>query len=299
MEKLRFWLLGLMMRLSRHGLLRMVPDAAFLKVQYYLKLGEKLNLKSPVLYNEKLQWLKLYDQKPHYLRYVDKLEVREYVGETVGKKYLIPEIARYDRLEDVDWDALPNRFVLKCTHGSSSNILCRDKRALDLKKAKAAVRGYMKRNWFDISREWPYKGIQPRILVEEFLESETGDVPLDYKILCFSGEPKYIIVDVDRYRGHKRNYYDTDWNPVKVFNRHPNYEGVIPRPEKLDEMLSVARALSNGLPQIRVDLYAVFKKIYFGEMTFFHGYGMEVFRPREFELAMGDRIKLETVGGGK
>lgn len=296
MERLRQWLLTQMMRAARRGLLRFVPDALYLKIQYYLKLGERLNLKRPVLYNEKLQWIKLYDREARYATFVDKIDVRTFVSGVIGDTYLIPAIQMADRAEDIDWASLPNRFVLKCTHGSSCNIICRDKTALDIDAAMGDIRAYMRRNWFDTSREWPYKDVKPRILIEEFLESGTGDVPLDYKIMCFHGKPYYIIVDVDRYQGHKRNYYDPDWNLVPIFNRHPNYDGDIPRPEKLDEMLKIAEKLSKGLRHIRIDLYAILGKVYFGEMTFFHGYGMEVFRPRDFERHMGDLIEI---GGEK
>jgi hypothetical protein len=292
MKKIRAFLFRLMLRLSRHELLRWMPDAAYLKIQYYLKLGERLNLAAPKLYNEKLQWLKLFDRDERYCALVDKLDARDFVARTIGEAYLIPALGRVDSVEQIDWAALPNRFVLKCTHGSGCNIICRDKSSLDIAWAKAKVRGYMRRNWFGLSREWPYKNLKPRILIEAFLESDTGDVPPDYKIMCFGGEPHYIVVDVDRYKGHKRNYYDTDWKKVPVENRHPNYDGDIPRPQKLSEMLAIAKKLSRDLPHVRVDLYAIGDKIYFGELTFFHGYGMEVFIPRAFERHMGDLLAL-------
>lgn len=292
LEKARLWVFTKVMGLSRRGLLRFIPDAPFLKMQYYLKLGERLNLKEPKLYNEKLQWLKLYDRQMRYHQLVDKIAVRDYVAPIIGDIYLVPVLQTCDAVEDVNWDALPSRFVIKCAHGSSSNIICRDKAALDIEEAKEKLRYWMKKDLFNLSREWPYKGVKPRILIEEFLESDTGDVPYDYKIMCFSGVPKYIIVDVDRYTNHTRNYYDTNWVKQDVFNRHPNYEGDVPRPKKLNEMLDIAHKLSQGFPHIRVDLYAIGDKVYFGEMTFFHGYGMEVFRPRSFEQMLGDLIHL-------
>ena len=277
--------------LARRGAFRWMGDRAFLRLQYRLKRRKPLRLDPPQTYGEKLQWLKLYDRQPVYTQMADKIAARDFVAARVGESYLIPEIARYDRAEDVDWAALPRRFALKCAHGSSANILCRDKEALDIPAAQKKITAWMRRNWFWASREWPYKNIPHRILVEKFLESET-DVPRDYKILCFSGEPKCIIVDFDRYTHHTRNYYDLNWQRLPVINRHPNYEGEVPPPKCLDEMLSVARALSRGVPHLRVDLYEVDGRVYFGEMTFFHGYGMEEYRPESFEYEMGGWIAL-------
>ncbi len=291
--KLRVFLFNKMSGLARRRLLDWVPDEAFLKVQYYLKLGRRLNLKNPRLYNEKLQWIKLYDRDERYRTFVDKIAVRDYVKEVAGAQYLIPEIARYDREEDIAWDRLPGKYVLKCTHGSSANIIQdgrKDEGAIARERAKIA--GWMKGDWFYLSREWPYKGIAPRVLIERFLEGKNGGVPYDYKFLCFDGEPKYIIVDVDRYTNHTRNFYDTNWVRQDMFNRHPGYAGEVKRPERLDEMLAVARKLSKGIRHIRIDLYEVEGVVYFGEMTFFHGFGMEVFRPRAFEEHMGDLIPI-------
>ncbi|MDO4548518.1 MAG: ATP-grasp fold amidoligase family protein [Clostridia bacterium] len=293
----RIWLFNKMCGMARHNMLNWVPDKTFIKLQYYLKLGRRLNLEKPALYNEKLQWIKLYDRKPIYNKFVDKIAVRDYVARTVGKKYLVPMICTCDSEDDIPWDELPRKYVLKCSHGSSCNIIQDGKKSESvIMRERARLPEWMKRNWYWFSREWPYKDVKPRILIEQYLEGPSGDVPYDYKILCFDGKPVYIIVDVDRYSDHKRNFYDVNWVRQDMFNRHPGYDGDIPRPERLDEMLDVAAKLSKGIRHIRIDLYDVEGKIYFGEMTFFHGYGMEVFRPREFERKLGDLISLN---GGK
>ena len=284
--------------LARRGALRWMGDRAFLRLQYRLKRGKTLHLQKPETYGEKLQWLKLYDRKAVYAQMADKIGARDFVARRVGEKYLIPEIARYNRVDEINWDALPDRFAMKCAHASSANILCRDKALLDIPAAKAKLETWMKRNWYWVSREWPYKQIPPRILVEEFLDAGM-DVPRDYKILCFDGEPKYIIVDFDRYTQHTRNYYDTQWNRVNVANRHPNYEGPVEKPNCLEEMLQVARVLSKGIPHVRVDLYEVKGKVYFGELTFFHGYGMEEYSPETFEYELGKMIHLPCDGEEK
>ncbi len=296
---IRTFLFNAMTSLGRRERLRWLPDGPYLRVQYFLKLGRALHLKRPTLYNEKLQWIKLHDRNPAYVTYADKLAVRDHVQKEAGEQYLIPLIAEYERASAIDWAALPDRFAIKCTHGSGSNILCTDKEKLDIDAATKKLDGWMKRNWFWMSREWPYLGIVPRIMVEAFLGAEDGTVPFDYKIMCFEGEPTYIIVDADRYTAHTRNFYDTDWRKQEMFNRHPNIPYDVPRPAQLSEMVDVARKLSQGIHHVRVDFYIVAGRVYFGEMTFFHGYGMEVFRPRAFELGMGERIKLPTDGGTK
>ena len=293
-EKLRLALFNIMTGLGRRGMLRCIPDGPYLRIQYWLKLGRVLHLKQPKLYNEKLQWIKLHDRRPEYVTYADKLAVRDHVTSTIGAQYLIPLIAQYDRISDIDWDALPPSFAIKCTHGSGSNILCTDKTKLDTKAAEAKLEHWMGRNWYWMSREWPYLHIKPRIMAEAFLGANDGTVPFDYKIMCFEGEPTYIIVDADRYTNHTRNYYDVNWRKQEMFNRHPNIPYPIDRPAQLEEMLALAQKLSAGIHHVRIDFYIVANKIYFGEMTFFHGYGMEVFRPRTFEQHMGNLIQLPT-----
>ncbi len=292
LEAIRLSFFKLMLKLSRRNLLNFLPDRAYLKIQYFLKLGRKLNLEAPALYNEKLQWIKLYDRNPLYTRMADKLSVRDYVKERGCGEYLIPVLLVCDRPEEIDWDGLPDRFVVKCSHGSSSNIIVTDKALQDRAKDMGDLRRWMRRNWFWLSREWPYKDVKPRILVEAFIGDEHGKAPYDYKILCFDGEPAYIIVDADRYEGHTRNFYSPEWVKQDMFNRHPPIPREIPRPEHLTEMLDVARKLSRGIPHVRVDLYEANGRVYFGETTFFHGFGMEVFRPREFEKHLGDLIPL-------
>lgn len=291
--RLRIFLFDKLCGLSRRGLLSWVPDKPYLYVQYFLKLGYALHLKKPRLYNEKLQWIKLHDRDARYHQFVDKLAVRDYVREAVGEAYLIPALAHYDRAADIDWNKLPEKYVLKCTHGSSCNIVQNGAvGGEEIQRQRKMIPGWMGRDWFWLSREWAYRGVKPRILIEQFLEGPGGAVPYDYKFLCFGGEPRFIIVDVDRYTDHKRNFYDVNWVRQDMFNRHPGFDGEVPRPQALDEMLAVARKLSAGLRHIRIDLYEVAGRVYFGEMTFFHGYGMEVFRPRAFEERLGDLIEL-------
>lgn len=274
-------------------LLTWIPDALYLKIIYRAETGKRLDLKHPKTYNEKLQWLKLYDRRPEYTMMVDKYEVRKYVAEKIGEEYLIPLIGVYDSVDEIPWEELPDKFVLKCTHGSGSNILCNDKKELDIQMAKKKLRKWMKKNFFWVFREWPYKNVKPRIVCEKYMVDESGIELKDYKIFCFDGEPKLIQVDFDRFRDHKRNIYDLDWNLVDLTIKYPRDPNkTIARPDKLDEMLDVARKLSAGIPHVRVDLYSIGDKIYFGELTFTHGAGYEPFYPESYNELLGSWLKL-------
>ena len=274
-------------------LLNWIPDALYLKIIYRAETGKRLDLKHPKTYNEKLQWLKLYDRRPEYTMMVDKYEVRKYVAEKIGEEYLIPLIGVYDSVDEIPWEELPDKFVLKCTHGSGSNIICSNKRKLDIEEAKKKLRKWMKKNWYWFGREWVYNNINPRIVCEKFMVDESGEELKDYKIFCFNGEPKLIQVDFDRFKGHKRNIYDLDWDFVDLTIKYPRDPNrTIARPDKLDEMLNIARKMSAGIPHVRVDLYSIGDKIYFGELTFTHGSGYEPFYPESYNELFGSWLKL-------
>ncbi|EJS00694.1 MULTISPECIES: ATP-grasp fold amidoligase family protein [Bacillus cereus group] len=271
------------------------PDDKFLETKFWLRTGKKLDLKKPMTFNEKLQWLKLYDRNPEYTQLVDKLEVRKYIEKTIGKEYLIPLLGEWDKFEDIDFNLLPDQFVLKCTHDSGGLIVCEDKGALNLKRAKKKINRSLKRNFYYHGREWPYKNVKPRIICEKFMVDESGIELKDYKIFCFLGEPKIIQVDYNRFEGHKRNLYDVDWNYVSSSIKHPTDPArLIEKPEKLEEMLQLARMLSKEYYHVRVDFYSIKDKIYFGEMTFYHGSGYEKFEPEEFGYKMGSWLQLPT-----
>ncbi|MEC0344791.1 ATP-grasp fold amidoligase family protein [Peribacillus frigoritolerans] len=283
----------LILTLGMKGWFNWVPDRLYLKLIYWGELGENLNLNEPVTYNEKLQWLKLNDRNPEYNIYVDKYAVRLYIEQTIGQQYLIPLIAVYDKVEEIDWESLPNKFILKCTHGSGSNVICIDKDKLDKKAAIKKLDKWMKKNWYWFGREWPYLNVKPRIVCEKYMVDESGKELKDYKIFCFNGEPKIIQVDYNRFKGHKRNLYDTDWNYIPASLQYPTDSNVkIKKPEKLNEMLELARTLSKDYPHVRIDFYYINGKIYFGEITFYHGAGLEMFNPEEFGLEMGSWIAL-------
>ncbi|UJL48319.1 glycosyl transferase [Virgibacillus sp. NKC19-16] len=285
--------LNLVGLLGARGFLNWVPDKLYLKVIFRAKTGKKLNLDNPRSYNEKLQWFKVYDRKEEYCKYVDKYEVRSYVSRKLGQDYLIPVIGVYDSVEEIDWNALPNQFVLKCTHGSGTNIICNNKEELDINASKKMLNRWMKKNWYWYGREWPYKNVRPRIICEKYMVDESGTELKDYKIFCFNGEPKLIQVDFGRFTEHKRHLYSTDWEFIDAeINHIPNNPSIIPKPRSLDEMLRCAGIISKYIPQVRVDFYSINNQIYFGEMTFSHHSGFAKFEPESLEMQMGEWIKL-------
>ena len=220
---------------------QMIPDKIYLNLQYRHHLGKKLNLGKPETFNEKLQWLKLYDRKPEYTTYVDKYAVREYIKDTIGEEYLVPLIGAYESVEEIDWANLHDRFVLKCTHGSQCNIICSQKSALDIEDSKRKLKNWMKKNWYWYGREWPYKNVKPRIICEDYLVQDDGDELRDYRFFCFNGEPKFITVDfsITNKKKTRRNLYDLNWNRIDAEISYPkenNY--IVEKPQKLKKWLS-------------------------------------------------------------
>lgn len=267
-----------------------LPDKFYLKLVYWGETGKLLNLKNPKTYNEKLQWLKLYDRKKEYIQYVDKYEVRKYIKETLGEEYLIPLIAVYDSVEEIAWDKLPQKFVLKCTHGSKANIICKDKSKLAIDKAKKKLKRWMNKNWYYFGREWPYKAVTPRIVCEKYLM----DNIIDYKILCFNGVPKLIQVHLNRdSEDYTMDYYTLDWKKTKITKKGvKTTNDVAEKPSNLSEMIEISRTLSKNTYFSRIDLYNVGNKIYFGEITLFPTSGFAPLDNIEDELLLGKWINL-------
>lgn len=272
----------------------LMPDKLYLRIMFRINTGKRLNLKKTVTFNEKLQWLKLYNRCSEYTMMVDKVKAKEYVAEKVGRQYIIPTIGVWDDPDDIDFDTLPDQFVIKCNHNSGLGMcICKDKGKLDIPKVKNRLRKGLKQNYFMHGREWPYKNVPRKILAEKFMVDESGNELKDYKIFCFDGEPELIEVDYGRFTEHKRNIYGKDWNFIKMEIQYPSEENyVISRPEKLEEMLALARILAKGIPHIRVDFYSINNQLYWGELTFFHGSGLEYFSPEEWNERLGKLIKL-------
>lgn len=271
------------------------PDKLFLQISFFIKLGHKLNIVSPQTYNEKLQWLKLYNRKPEYSKMVDKYEAKKYVGDIIGEEHIIPTIGLYNSVEEIPWDSLPNQFVLKCTHDSGGIVICKDKSCLNIKQAKEKLAKGLSKTYFYQNREWPYKNVKPRIICEEYMVDESGYELKDYKWFCFDGEVKALFIATDRGNPNedtKFDFYDSEYNHLPFTNGHPNATREIKKPVGFDKMKEIASKLSKDIPHVRVDLYDINGKIYFGEMTFFHWSGMVPFDPEEWDYKFGKWIKL-------
>lgn len=282
--------------ICRSGLANLLTDEQFAKGLMFFWLGRNANLRKPRDYNEKLQWLKLHYRNPLMPICADKYGVREYVKERIGAQYLNTIVGVYDRVDDIDFAILPNRFVLKATHGSSWNIICNDKSKLDVEHSKRAMRRWLATDFSKYGREWQYHEIKPRIVCEEFLANSSGEELRDYKLLTFAGKTKYIWVDHNDDKGRQlRSFFDPDWNFQKDKGHlYPNGNAEdVPRPECLEEMLLLAQKLASDFPQCRVDFYVLDnKRVVFGEMTFSSANGCNPFYPQSFCDELGDYMRL-------
>lgn len=274
---------------------RIWSDKIFLKMMYRLRMGKPLNLDKPETYNEKLQWLKLYDRRPEYTMMVDKIAVKDHVKNLIGEEFIIPTLGVWDNPDDIDFDALPNQFVLKCNHDSGGIVICSDKSKLDIAKAKRGLRKALKRRYFYHGREWAYKNVKPQILAEKYMVDESGYELKDYKIFCFNGEPKVMFIASDRSsktEDTKFDFFDMDFKHLPFLNGHPNSKMPIHKPESFEKMKQLAAKLSAGIPHVRVDFYDINGQIYFGELTFCHWSGMVPFEPEEWDYKLGEMITI-------
>ena len=282
--------------LARRGFYNKMPDSEYLKRRYAIKVGSWLNLDKPQKYTEKLQWLKLYNRKLEYTAMVDKYAVREYVAKTIGEEYLIPLLGGpWKSFDEIDFDKLPEQFVLKCTHDSGGLIICKDKDALNKKTAKKEIESCLKRNFYFLNREWVYKDVIPQIIAEKYMEDTATRELRDYKFFCFDGEPKALFVATDRQTPGeevKFDFFDMEYKHIDVRNGHENAKALPEKPIQFAQMKQLARKLSKGIPHVRVDFYEVDGKVYFGEMTFFHFSGMVPFEPEEWDYTFGSWIQL-------
>ncbi|HHX81325.1 MAG TPA: hypothetical protein GX692_09735 [Acholeplasmataceae bacterium] len=268
------------------------PEAT-ISFEYKRRIGYKPDLKNPKTYNEKLQWLKLYWYDPKATICADKYLIREYV-ESKGLKHILNELyGVYDNVEQIDFQKLPEKFVMKVTHGCGQNLICKDKSKINWKKEKRKFKIWLRTNHYYNSLEWVYKDIKPRIIVEKLIETQDNKPPKDYKFFCFNGEPKYIFVASDRGENTtKFDFYDLEWNHLAVKNHYPNSNEAIPKPLKLQDMIEHSKVLSKGFPHVRVDFYMEKEKVIFGELTFFHFSGSEPFEPIDFDYKMGEYLEL-------
>lgn len=282
--------------LDQRNLFRWVPDKIYLRIKYKSMTGRKLNLKQPERFNEKLQWLKLNDRRKEYICLVDKYEVKKHVESVLGEGYTFKTLGIYNSFDEILFDKLPEKFVIKTTHDSKGVVICKDKSKFDYTEAKRFIGSHLRKNGFDFGREWPYKKVKHRILVEEYMEDSSGELK-DYKVMCFGGIPKLIQVHSGRFKEkHTQDLYDTDWNLLPVTQGLENSGEKTEPPVFLSEILRLSGVLAKNIPQIRIDWYYTNNHLYLGEMTFFDASGFDDFGPDEWNLILGSWIVLPRKG---
>lgn len=277
-------------------LFRFLPDKAYLRLYYFMRFRKPCHFRNPRTFSEKMQWLKLYNRKAKYTVMADKYAAKDYVAEKIGSDYIIPTFGVWDRFEDIDFDRLPEQFVLKCTHDSGGLVVCRDKQALDMEGARKIITESLQRDYYRLAREWPYKDIPRRIIAEKLMSDETQKNGLtDYKFYCFDGEPKFLYVSsgLEDHATASISFLNLDWTfaPFRRIDYRP-FEQLPPKPANYEKMLEIARTLSAGESFLRVDLYEIDGKVYFSELTFTPGGGMMEFHPSQWDETLGSWIRL-------
>ncbi len=270
---------------------RLFSDKASIRLKYRFLMKRKLNLKNPQTFNEKLNWMKLYYRKPIMTTMVDKYEVKKYVSDIIGSEYVIPSIAIFDKWDDIDFDSLEAPFVLKTTHSSGVIAIVKDKETFDYKTTKKKFNKSLKQNYFYGCREWPYKNVKPRIIVEKYVKDSKEDNLPVYKFFCFNGEP-FIVQTIknDKTSYETIDYFDMDWNFLELKQNFNNSEVPLNKPSNFEDMKGMAAKLSKGFPFVRVDLYSIDGKVYFSEFTFFSDAGYQKFYPDKWDLILGEKI---------
>lgn len=273
-----------------------VPDRIYVRLTARGKLGYNINLKAPQTFNEKLNWMKLYNRDPFYTLLADKYAVKKIVGEKIGNEYVVKNLGVWEKFEDIDFDLLPDQFVLKCTHDSSGAIICRDKAAFDKEAAKKRINASLKLNYFYACREWPYKNIPHHIIADELLDDHSGKELNDYKFWCFDGKPTYMYCTIKTEKeGIYENFYDMDFKPAMINHGWPRRTPEFEKPAAFEEMKELAAKLSEGIPFVRIDFFYVEGKVYFGEYTFFDWAGLQPFDTKEQDLELGKLIDLSNL----
>lgn len=279
--------------LAQHGWFKNMTDENFLKMQFKNVFGYELNLDNPQSFNEKIQWLKLYNRDPRYTSLVDKYEVKKIVSDIIGDEYIIPTLGVWSHFDEIDFEQLPEQFVLKCTHDSGGLVICKDKSKLDRKATKKKIERCLRNNYYLQNREWPYKDVRRKIIAEVYMVDESGYELKDYKFFCFDGKAKAMYIATDRGNPNvdtKLDFYDMNFNHLPFTNGHPNATVIPQKPKLFEKMRALAEVLSKEIPHARVDFYDINGKIYFGEITFFHFSGFQKFNPDSWDKIFGNWI---------
>ena len=280
-------------RLKLINCLRFIPTKPYLHLVYWIKTGKKLNLKNPITLCDKLNWLKINEIHPEYTKLVDKIGVREYIKEQLGEEYLIPIYGSWEHFDDIDFDALPNKFVLKCSHDSGSVKVITDKFKIDKSELKRFFEGRLNINAYVLGREYPYKDVKPMIYAEKHMAPD-GEMDInDYKFFCFNGKPEILLIATDRSTDMRTDFYDMDFNHLDLTRIYAGSDKKIQQPESFEEMKKIAEKLSKEMKFVRIDLYEIDGRLYFGEFTFFPGGGFWPLKPEKWEKKLGDLIHLD------
>lgn len=286
MKKLKSWLTSL------------IPDILYIQYQYYKHFNRFPNLKNPKTFTEKIQWLKLNNRNPLYTTLVDKYSVREYVASKIGEEYLIPLIGVWDHPDKIDFSSLPDKFVLKTTHDSGGVFICKDKSQLNIADLVSKLKDRLALRVFPVTREWPYKGVRPRVICEKYMTNGINRDLIDYKWYCFNGNPMYCQVIQNRNSDETIDFFDINWNHQEFIGLSSNCHFsncTIPQPKNLDNMILIARKLSEGIPFVRVDLYEINESEFFGELTFFPASGFGHFNPEKWDKVLGKLIDMQMI----
>lgn len=283
--------------LNQGKLLHVVPDSTYLKMMYMLEMGKKLDLDNPRTFNEKLQWLKIHNRKPIYTTMVDKYEVESYVTSLIGEEYVIPTLGVWDSFDEIDFNSLPDAFVLKCTHDSGGLVICKNKQDFNINEAKKKIERCFKFNFYWHGREWPYKDVKPRIIAEPYIVDKELMELRDYKFFCFSGCVKFLKIDFNRFTNHQANYYSRDRKLLPVGESAFPYDAnkEIKFPSQYEKMVSLAEKLSKDIPFVRVDFYQANEKVLFGEITFYPTSGFGKWSDDNYDVLFGDWIDLNNI----
>lgn len=279
-------------RLKLIDKLRFIPDKPYVKMVFWIKNGKRLNINNPKTFCEKQNWLKLYDVHPEYTQLVDKIAVRDYVTQKIGTDISFPILGVWDSIKDIDFTKLPEKFVLKCNHDSGSVKIIDDKNKIDVDELDKFYKGRMKINPYYTGREYPYKNVKPKIFAEKYMISSGAKDINDYKFFCFDGKPEIMFIATDRNTDVRFDFFDMNFEHLDIFYVHPNSDNKIEKPETFDEMKEIASKLSEGMKFVRIDLYEINGKVYFGEYTIFNGGGFWPILPDEWDKKLGDLIKI-------
>lgn len=276
------------------NLLKILPDKLYLQLMYFKHFRKFINFNNPKSFNEKIQFLKLKYRSNELTEMADKYKVKQYVSQLIGNEYVIPTLGVWNTIEEINFDELPEKFVLKCNNDSGGVVICKDKRALNIEETKKFLNSRLNNNGFWYGREWPYKNIKPCIIAEKYMENNGQNELIDYKFFCFNGQPKVVLVCSERFASNNmcKTYFDEDWNLLNIMEANHRTDKEQKKPQSFEKMKTISQKLAKDMPFVRIDFYEIEGKLYFGEITFFPASGLEKFKPEKWNNIFGDMIDI-------